>query len=268
MDSLLQNMHDEFTTNHLFDTTNGMKSYTIVRNNSLINKKFYFYSGTDLIMYATKSFNKYNIWATRYNPTLDEDVEDVEFVDRDCTPVINKSKNDIYLGSLVNYDFVKKYILILKDYLESIYIEYRSNLLDTTFRKIKIIIPNNNLTKSINNKNSTTKKRISDDAKIVLKNKKSNNDFKYIFNKTPVFNRFRQIHTLRFKYTSVNIASVKNFILLDPIFPANIETWNASHENHIMEFGKATSNTYKVSFKKPISIINGFAIALSSFNSL
>jgi len=82
-----------------------------------------------------------------------------------------------------------------------------------------------------------------------------NSDKLFLVNKVPRFNSNVGAFVLNFN-GRVTIASVKNFQLIHPNQPNNV----------ILQFGRVGTDTFTLDVQYPLSIYQGFAIALSSFS--
>eukprot|EP00762_Andalucia_godoyi_P008713 ANDGO_00449.mRNA.1 Tubby protein homolog 1 len=80
-------------------------------------------------------------------------------------------------------------------------------------------------------------------------------DLACLRNKEPVWNDHLKAYVLNFG-GRVTMASVKNFQLIDADRPSDV----------IMQFGKVDENTFTLDFANPLSALQAFLIALSSFD--
>jgi tubby-related protein 1 len=74
-------------------------------------------------------------------------------------------------------------------------------------------------------------------------------------NKEPVWNEQLKAYVLNFN-GRVSMASVKNFQLIDADRPQEV----------VMQFGKVDENVFTLDFAHPLSALQAFLIALSSFD--
>lgn len=74
-------------------------------------------------------------------------------------------------------------------------------------------------------------------------------------NKQPVWNEKEQSYVLSFRGRAKE-SSIKNFVITDSL---------ESQEKHLLIFGKAGPEIYNLDIESPFSLIQGIAVALTTF---
>jgi len=114
-------------------------------------------------------------------------------------------------------------------------------------RKLEVVVPNIQDTRLLDQMTVSTDKLASE--------YNQDDDELYLINKVPRFNSDVGAFVLNFN-GRVTVASVKNFQLIHPKQPNNV----------ILQFGRVGADTFTLDIQYPLSIYQGFAIALSSFS--